>query len=69
MTGEHAPGGILVDSEGYAHAEYSALIPYKKKLNLSGIPIESHLPDAHRKEQIPGDQETKESHKGREGER
>lgn len=69
VTGEHAPGGILVDSEGYAHAEYSALIPYKKKLNLSGIPIESHLPDAHRKEQIPGDQETKESHKGREGER
>lgn len=67
VTGEHAPGGILVDSEGYAHAEYSALIPYKEKLNLSGIPIESYLADAHIKEQISGDKELKESHKGREG--
>lgn len=67
VTGEHAPGGILVDSEGYAHAEYSALIQDKKKLNLSGIPIESHLPDAHIKGQISGNRETKESCKGREG--
>lgn len=67
VTGEHAPGGILVDSEGYAHAEYSALIPNKEKINLSGIPIESHLPDAHIKDEIPSDKKTKGSHKGREG--
>ncbi len=47
VTGEHAAGGILVDSEGYSHAEYSALIPDKEQLDLSGIPIESHLPGWH----------------------
>lgn len=43
VTGEHAPGGILVDAEGYAHAEYAALIPYKKRVDLSGVPVESYL--------------------------
>ena len=47
MTGEHTAGGILVDSEGYSHAEYSALIPDKEKLDLSGIPVENHLPGEH----------------------
>lgn len=47
ITGEHVTGGILVDSEGYSHAEYSALIPDKELLDLSGIPIESHLPEQH----------------------
>ena len=56
-----------MDSEGYAHAEYSALIQDKKKLNLSGIPIESHLPDANMKEAIQDGKKAKESHKGREG--
>ena len=44
VTGEYAPGGILVDAEGYAHAEYAALIPYKKRVDLSGVPVESYLP-------------------------
>lgn len=47
VTGEHTAGGILVDSEGYSHAEYSALIPDKEKLDLSGIPVENHLPGEH----------------------
>lgn len=47
VTGEHAAGGILVDSEGYSHAEYSALIPDKEQLDLSEIPVESYLPGQH----------------------
>lgn len=44
VTGEHTAGGILVDSEGYSHAEYSALIPDKGRLDLSRVPTESYLP-------------------------
>lgn len=43
VTGEHAAGGILVDSEGYPHAEYSAWIPDKARLDLSGVPVESYV--------------------------
>ena len=42
VTGEHAAGGILVDSEGYPHAEYSARVLDKARLNLSEIPVESY---------------------------
>ena len=44
VTGEHTEGGILVDSEGYSHAEYSALIPDKERLDLSHVPMESYFP-------------------------
>lgn len=44
VTGEHADCGILVDAEGYAHAEYAALITNRDKLDLSEIPVESYLP-------------------------
>lgn len=43
VTGEHAAGGILVDSEGYPHAEYSARVLDKTRLDLSEVPVESHL--------------------------
>ena len=43
VTGEHAAGGILVDSEGYPHAEYSARILDKRRLDLSEVPVESYL--------------------------
>lgn len=43
VTGEHAQGGVLVDSEGYPHAQYSARILDKARLDLSTVPVESYL--------------------------
>lgn len=63
VTGEHAAGGILVDSEGYSHAEYSALIPDKEQLDLSGIPVESHLPGEHTENRNQHQEESRESKK------
>lgn len=63
VTGEHAAGGILVDSEGYSHAEYSALIPDKERLDLSGIPAESYLPGEHRENRNQHQEERRESKK------
>jgi hypothetical protein len=69
VTGEHAAGGILVDSEGYSHAEYSALILDKEKLDLSGIPIESYLPGQHTEKMCQGDNRGKEKDTERREER
>lgn len=69
VTGEHAAGGILVDSEGYSHAEYSALIPDKEKLDLYGIPIESYLPGQHTEKMCQGDNRGKEKDTERREER
>lgn len=63
VTGEHAAGGILVDSEGYSHAEYSAWIPDKERLDLSGIPVESYLPGEHTENQNQHQEESRESKK------
>ncbi len=69
VTGEHAPGGILVDAEGYAHAEYAALIPDKRKVNLSGVPVESYLSDRSVKMQEQEKPQAKEDSKERRKER
>lgn len=63
VTGEHAAGGILVDSEGYSHAEYSAWLPDKERLNLSGIPVESYLSGEHTENQNQHQKESRESKK------
>lgn len=36
--------GILVESEGFSYVRYGAYVPDCNALDLSGIPVESHVP-------------------------
>ena len=44
VKGESSKDGILVESEGYAHARYAAFVPNCDKLHLRDVPVRYEYP-------------------------
>ncbi len=48
VTSPDVPDGILVESEGFAYARYTAFVPDKSRLALENVPIKDERPKPHR---------------------
>lgn len=48
VTSPDAPEGILVESEGFAYARYTAFVPDTSELSLENVPVQDERPKPQR---------------------